>query len=136
VRRSALAVLAGLRRADERQRRAELAAALAATGAARAALGSPPAPTEVLGPVPQELFVARRSASHLEWAVWGERLGRAETAAAAEADARDAWKAASAGLRSVERLLARRAHMARTAAARRAQRDLDEVATTRWRRPQ
>lgn len=130
--RSALQTLAGLRRVEERQRRVELASCLATTATAKSALGGPPLPAAATGAVSQAAFLAGRAEAHMAWAAWGARLARVETAAAAETEARAAWKAASADLRAVERLLSRRAHLARAEAARRAQRDLDEVATTRW----
>ena len=129
-----LQAVVGLRRLEERERRTELAERLVGAERARALLGAQPvlqAPAEGLT---SEGFLVRRAGAHMDWAVYGARLERCERSAGAEAAARAAWVAAAADLRSAERLLGRRAQRARTEAARREQRDLDEVAVVGWRR--
>lgn len=129
-----LQVVVALRRLDERQRRLALAKCIAGTEKAKALLGTPPEPEAPADGLTEASFLAKRARLHMEWAVYGARLERSQRAAAAEAAAQAAWRAAAADLRSAERLLGRRVHRARTEAARRAQKDLDEVAVVGWRR--
>lgn len=127
-----LRVLAGLRRAEERRCLVELAGAIAATDAAKASLGQQPGAPTFMGPVPEARFLELRADEHMAWAVWGSRLGRLDAAVGDESRARSTLSSASSGLRAVNRLLSRREHEARAASARRAQRGMDEVASTRW----
>jgi hypothetical protein len=134
VSRDSLEVVVGLRRLEERQRRVELVRRLGDVERAKASLGVPPETGALVEGLPTESFLAERARLHTAWAVYGARLERSERATSAEAGARSAWATAAADLRSAERLLGRRRHRAHAEAARRAQRDMDEVAIVGWRR--
>lgn len=129
-----LGTLVRLRRYEERRARLALARSVARAGAAQASLG--PVPEAQPAEARQELgsFLAARAASHLAWAAWGARWGRAEQALRGQEAAQAAWGRAASDLRAIERLVERRAQRARLEAARAAQRELDEVATRQWRR--
>jgi hypothetical protein len=132
VSRDSLQVVVSLRQLEERRRRTELAECLARAERAKVLLGAQPAPDAPAVGLTSEMFLAERARLHMEWAVYGTRLERCERTASAETAARAAWVVSAADLRSAERLFARRVQRTRREAARRAQRDLDEVAVVRW----
>jgi len=134
MRRNSLQVVVDLRRLEERRRRVELAERMNAAQRARALLGAPPRHWAQVGGHTGAAFLAQRAELHAAWAVYGARLERSERAALAEAAARSAWANAAADLRATERLVERRRRRRHEEAARRAQRDLDEVAVAAWQR--
>lgn len=134
--RDVMVTLVGLRRFEERRALSELAGRRANADTARRALGERPAAT---GPEGETTFAAledHRFVSRMCWASWGARLQAVEEAEAAEVASVGVWKSAAADLRSVERLVERRAAQRKLTAARHDQRGLDETAVNMWRRAQ
>lgn len=131
--RSRLGSVLELRRVQERQHRQSLAVALRRVEDALALVPDRPAALP-LGPISATELARRRDRHELQWALRQSALGRATQAREAEQAARRAWSEKAADLRAVERLVERDRRRLRQEAARRHQRDLDEVALAQWRR--
>jgi len=132
--RAAFGSLIRLRRHEEKMARWQLAQASEEAARAQASLGPPPSEAPLGAGIGLEAFLAARAKSHLAWAAWGERLGRAEEAIGRQEAAKRAWAKAASDLKAIERLVARWAEREGQEAARVAQREVDEVAIGQWRR--